>query len=93
MSFIWFQELGEKDISIPLADDSAEQFLYLPTTSMKKTITVEDFVEIYTIFKCKACNFTSGEKGNFCIVICIVILKETYAMFVEKTEKNIFEKH
>lgn len=58
------EDLREKDISIPLADDSAEQFLYLPTSSIKKTITVEDFVEIYTIFKCKACNFTCGEKDG-----------------------------
>ena len=49
-------------MSLPLSGDQI--FIF-----NKKAACLEDFIEIYTIFKCKACDFTSGRKGNLRIKI------------------------
>jgi hypothetical protein len=37
---------------------------------------VEDFIEILTLFKCRACNFTSGQKETLCQHILAVHLPQ-----------------
>ena len=54
-------KLVGNDITIPLSSESTDQFYFMDNT--KKLVSVEDFVEIFTIYKCKGCDFTSGARG------------------------------
>ncbi|XP_023330390.1 zinc finger protein 729 isoform X2 [Eurytemora carolleeae] len=53
-------KLNGNNITIPLSTDSTDQFYFLDNN--KKMATLEDFVEVFTIYKCKGCDFTSGER-------------------------------
>ena len=54
-------------ISIPLPSSgrgggnvTSDQIFYLKNDAL----SIEDFVEVYTIYKCKACDFSSCQKGK-----------------------------